>query len=203
MARADRRELIERAATELFAARGYQGTSIDEIARRSGITAPVVYDHFASKLDLHRHLLERHYAELREVWATHLAGDDPLGVRLPRALDAWFAYVESHPYAWRMAFEETTGDPQVAAVHREIRERSRAALLPAFAREEGATTIAGSSDPEAIEMAWEVVRAVLQGLAIWWHDHQHIPRARLVEVAMNTIWVGWAQVQQGKAWSPP
>ncbi len=44
----ERRELIEAAASELFAQRGYTATSIDEIARRSGVTAPVVYDHFAS-----------------------------------------------------------------------------------------------------------------------------------------------------------
>ena len=56
---AARRELIERAATEVFAERGYAGASIDEIARRSGVTPPVVYDHFASKLALFTRLLER------------------------------------------------------------------------------------------------------------------------------------------------
>jgi len=89
-----RRELIEEAASELFAQRGYAGTSIDEIARRAGVTAPVVYDHFASKLDLHRRLLERHYAELRALWREQLAGDDPPTQRIPRAIDAWFTYVE-------------------------------------------------------------------------------------------------------------
>ena len=47
-----RRELIEQAAGEVFADRGYHGASIDEIARRSGVSPPVVYDHFESKQDL-------------------------------------------------------------------------------------------------------------------------------------------------------
>ena len=51
--------MIERAATQVFAERGYQGAGMDEIARRSGVTPPVLYDHFDSKLDLHRRLLER------------------------------------------------------------------------------------------------------------------------------------------------
>src|SRR5918999_4414557 len=94
-----RRETIEVAATEVFAERGYQGASIDEIARRSGVTPPVVYDHFTSKLDLHRRLLERHYADLRGIWREHLFTDDPPAQRISRAFDAWFAYVETHPYA--------------------------------------------------------------------------------------------------------
>ena len=46
-----------------------------------------------AELHLHLHLLERHYAELREIWREHLAGDAPLAQRMPRAFDAWFAYL--------------------------------------------------------------------------------------------------------------
>src|SRR5918999_4336747 len=101
-----RRETIEVAATEVFAERGYQGASIDEIARRSGVTPPVVYDHFASKLALHRRLLERTRDELLAMWREQLAGDEPAEQRIPRALDAWARYVEGHPYAARMYFQE-------------------------------------------------------------------------------------------------
>jgi len=86
--RLNRREVIERAASEVFAERGYHGASLDEICRRSGVTPPVLYDHFASKLDLHKHLLERTRDELLQVWREHLAGDEPAAVRIPRALDA-------------------------------------------------------------------------------------------------------------------
>src|SRR3954464_9370214 len=107
-----RRDVIERAATEVFAEHGYHAASMGEIARRSGVTVPVVYDHFASKQELHRRLLERHFAELRAVWGAHL-GDAPREQRMAGALDAWFGYVETHPFAWRMLFRETTGDPEV------------------------------------------------------------------------------------------
>ncbi|MFL5957177.1 MAG: TetR family transcriptional regulator, partial [Solirubrobacterales bacterium] len=40
-----RRERIHAAASELFAARGYAATSIDQIAAAAGVTAPVIYDH--------------------------------------------------------------------------------------------------------------------------------------------------------------
>jgi AcrR family transcriptional regulator len=197
----ERREIIEQAATEVFAERGYQSASIDEIARRSGVSAPVVYDHFASKLDLYGRLVERHFADLRAIWREQLAGDDPPQQRTARAFDAWFAYVQAHPFAWRMLFRDTTGDPAAQAVHAEVAARSRAAALPLLAREPGAGNIAGP-DAEAMDMAWEVFRAVLQGLALWWYEHQHVPREQVVATAMNALWLGFERVSAGERWTP-
>jgi AcrR family transcriptional regulator len=178
----------------VFAERGYRGASMDEIARRSGVSAPVVYDHFASKKDLHRRLLESHFADLREVWRENMRGDDPPEKRVARSFDAWFGYVESHPYAWRMLFSETTGDPEVEAVHREVAAESRALVLPLLARE------TGPSDELMVEMAWEAMRGVLQGLALWWYEHREVPRAQVVAVAMNVLWVGFEGVLEGDVW---
>jgi AcrR family transcriptional regulator len=202
LSKEERRDVIERAAAELFAERGYRGASMDEIARRAGISAPVVYDHFASKADLHVHLLERHYAGLREVWREHLAGDDPVQERMARAFDAWFHYLEGHPYAARLLFADTTGDPEVAARHREVQARSRTLALPFLAREPGAERIAGSADAVAMDMAWEVFRAVLQGLALWWNEHPQVSREQVVATAMNALWIGFDRVRRGERWEP-
>jgi len=196
-----RREVIERAATEVFAERGYHGASIDEIARRSGVSPPVVYDHFESKRDLHTRLLERHLADLRRIWREQLLGEDPQEQRIARAFDSWFAYVQTHPYAWRMLFHDTTGDPDMRAIHNEIRIQSRAALLPLLAHELGGESIAGSAEEE-LEMTWELLRSALQGLASWWYDHQHVRRAQVVAIAMNGLWMGLERVRRGERWQP-
>lgn len=193
-----RREVIARAATEVFGERGYHGASIDEIARRSGVSAPVVYDHFASKQELHERLLERTRDELLEVWREHLAGDEPAGVRIPRALDAWTRYIEANPYAARMFFRETTGDPAVQAIHRRVQAEARAALGRIVGGEAGAEHIAGSTDALALEMAAEVVRAGLTGLAIWWTEHPQVPREQVVRTAVNVIWIGFERVRRGE-----
>jgi len=200
MSAAARREVIERAATEVFAEHGYQGASMDEIARRSGVTPPVVYDHFASKLDLHKRLLERTRDELLEMWRHELQVDEPAEARIPRALDAWARYVESHPYAARMYFQEPSGDPAARAVHEEVRAPARAALAAILAREPGAENIAGGEDYE-LEMAAEVMRAGLTGLAIWWTEHPEVPRERIVETAVNAIWIGFERVRRGERWT--
>ena len=81
---AARRALIEQAATEVFAERGFHAAQMDAIARRAGVTVPVVYDHFESKQGLYRALLERHYAQLRESWQRHLDDAAPAPQRMAR-----------------------------------------------------------------------------------------------------------------------
>jgi AcrR family transcriptional regulator len=191
----ERREVIELAATEVFAERGYGGASVDEIARRSGVSAPVVYDHFASKAELHRRLLERHRDELVAVWREHLLTDEPPERRIPRAIDAWARYVEAHPYAWKMLFRETSGDREAEAVHREVLAGSRALLAPLVSAQPG-----GAGLPHA-EMAAELIRSALTGLALWWQDHPDVPRSDIVSTAVNVLWVGFERLGRGERWT--
>jgi AcrR family transcriptional regulator len=202
MTAAARREVIEAAATELFAQRGYHGAAMEEIAQRSGVSVPVVYEHFASKKELHRRLLERHFSELRALWREQLRHEGAPSERVPQMLDAWFGYVQEHPYAWRMLFADTTGDAEVQALHREIAAQSRALLVPLLAGQPGSTRIAGSAQLESLDMLWEVLRAVLQGLALWWYDHQQVARERIVATAMNALWIGYERVLAGEVWRP-
>jgi AcrR family transcriptional regulator len=199
MPAAERREVIVRTATEVFAERGYDGASIDEIARRAGVSAPVVYDHFASKQDLYERLLERTRDELLEVWRDHLFTDEPAEVRIPRAIAAWAEYVQANLDASRMYFRDATGIPAVQAFHREIHAQARAALGTILGREQGAANIAGAGDAEALEMAAEVMRAGLAGLALWWSEHPHVPREQIVTAAVNVLWVGFERVRAGDA----
>jgi AcrR family transcriptional regulator len=201
MSAAERRETIEAAATELFSERGYRKASIEAIARRSGVTPPVIYDHFSSKQDLYRRLLERHFAELRGIWREHFPGEGPLRERIARSLDAWFGYVETRPFAGRMLFRDTSADPEVAALHAAVAAQSRNAVMQLFAGEPGAAALAGSVAGEGLEMAWVVLRGVLQGLAIWWTDHPEVPRERVVATAMNALWIGFERAQAGEAWT--
>lgn len=193
---AERRERIERAATEVFAERGYGGASTSAIAERAGISVPVLYDHFASKLELHRWLLEHTRNELLELWQREFFTDEPAAVRIPRALHAWAGYVESHPYAARMFFRDTSGDPEAEAVHREIQAQARVALGVVLGREPGAEHLGGQV---RLEMAAEVLRAGLSGLAVWWSEHPGVAREEIVAVALGVVWTGFERTLDADA----
>jgi AcrR family transcriptional regulator len=193
----ERREVIERAAADVFAQRGYHGTTMAQIARASGVTVPVIYDHFPSKVALHRRLLERTSEELVAMWRTALAADVPADRRIAHALDAWASYVQTHPYAPRMYFTETTGDPEIRALHRQIQEQGLHALGAILAGDPDAARVAAGQDPLAFEMAAEVMRAGLTGLAAWWAEHPEVPRERIVETAINVLWTGIERLRPG------
>lgn len=57
-------QAIERAARKLFASRGFDQTSIDDIAARAGVAKGAVYHHFASKAEIFTRVLDRIQGEL-------------------------------------------------------------------------------------------------------------------------------------------
>jgi hypothetical protein len=74
--------------------------------------------------------------------------------------------------------------------------------MPLVAGMPGTLDLSDSAAAETLDMVWEVLRGVLQGLAMWWYEHPHVPREQVVAVAMNTLWVGFERVQLGEAWRP-
>jgi len=172
---AERRARIEEAGARLFAERGYAETTVEEIVAAAGVTKPMLYRHFESKRDLHLALLERHRDALAAAALDrYVAAGGDLEASLPAMLDAWFAHVEEHPYTWRLLFRDTTGDPQVLALHAELQRRQRAADV-ALIRE-----FAPHLSQAELEPLGEIVRSSLTGLALWWLDHPTTPRAVLV-----------------------
>jgi AcrR family transcriptional regulator len=197
MSAGERRAQIEAEAAAVFAERGYHGATIDEICRRCGITPPVLYDHFPSKLALHKHLLEKTRDELLAMWREQLGGDESPQGRFARAIDAWAAYVQAHPYVPRLFLAEPTGDAEAEAVHHQVRAQSQAALGAILGE---TTRWAGADDRAANEMAAEVMRSGLAGLAIWWSHHPDVPREQIVTTAVNMLWIGLDRLRGGEAW---
>ena len=58
MPREQRRAQLLELATKLFTERGFQGTSMDDIASAAGVTKPVLYQHFSSKEELYGVVIE-------------------------------------------------------------------------------------------------------------------------------------------------
>lgn len=176
----ERRALIEQAATELFAQRGYAATTVEDIARAAGVTKPMLYRHFESKQELCIALLDRHRDELV---AAPLAVFDPDAEdhrgQLLAMIEAWLEHTRRHPDATRLLFVPISGDAEVEQVQRELHARQRStqtALLREFAP--------GMDDAEA-EPIGELSRAGLAAIALWWLEHPEVPREVPVRVLLR------------------
>jgi AcrR family transcriptional regulator len=121
------------AAFELFLEHGYEGTSMDAIARAAGVTKPVVYDCFPSKQQLFNALLrreeERVLAEVTAALGTATDLSDPERT-LTEGITAFLRAVAASPQAYRVIFlGEGAGN---AAVTRRV-QRGREQQVEAVA----------------------------------------------------------------------
>ena len=100
----ERREQLLHVAIETFARQGYHGTSMNDVALAAGVTKPVLYQHFASKRELYRALLEAVGERLiAEITAATL--DAPDGrAQTERGFRAYFTWVHGDPDAFRLLF---------------------------------------------------------------------------------------------------
>jgi AcrR family transcriptional regulator len=180
--KAERRRVIEDAASALFAEHGYAEARLEDIAAAAGVTKQLLYQHFRSKKELHMALLAKHRDGVLGRLAAGMSRPGPLYDRIRRTTDDWFAYVEENPYASRMLFQDVTGDPDVQAFHSELHAAARAANA-ALLRAEPSLEI----PEERLEPLAEFIRSAITGLALWWGEHPEVPRATVVDVAVHAL----------------
>jgi AcrR family transcriptional regulator len=103
------RDRILTEAERLFAARGFAGTSLRQVADAVGVTPPNLYNHFRSKRALYESVLDRGIAPLMEILGRSQAENwsEPATVRM---LEDVFSYLDRTPHLPRLVyFEMLTG----------------------------------------------------------------------------------------------
>jgi AcrR family transcriptional regulator len=176
----ERRALVAAAAAARFAERGYDATTLDEIAADAGVTKPILYRHFGSKKELYLALLEQHRDDLPTfLSAAAAAGPEPT---IEAVLDNWLAYAKRNSHGWRMLFRDRGGDAEIHALREETTRRAREVLV---------AWLASRPEPriprEQLEPTAEILRAGLAGLVLWWIEHPDVPRAHLVAAASRIV----------------
>src|ERR1700712_4156722 len=71
-----RREQLIAIGRALFAEKGYDGASIEEVSARAGVSKPVVYEHFGGKEGLYAVVVDREMADLLERLSSSMAHGD-------------------------------------------------------------------------------------------------------------------------------
>lgn len=185
---ARRRQLLA-AAQAVFVAQGYHAAAMDDIAERAGVSKPVLYQHFPSKLELYLALLDVHAEAL--VAKVHEALDSTTDnrQRVEASVQAYFDFVDGEGTpgegAFRLVFEsDLRNDPAV---------RERVERMTARCTEAIAETIAhdtGYREEEAV-----LLSVALSGLAEisarWWLDSgERVPKERAVELLVGLVWRG-------------
>lgn len=187
--RSARRQQLLAAAQEVFVANGYHAASMDDIAERAGVSKPVLYQHFPSKLELYLALLDQHVQVLGAQVRTALEATEDNHQRVDGCIKAYFDFVDDPGGAFRLVFEtDLRSEPAV----RERVERSLQISIDALA-----DTIARDTGLDRAEA--ELLSCGLAGLAEvsarWWLDSDgpngaRIDKDRAIALLSGLAWRG-------------
>ena len=190
-----RREKLVEAATQVFAERGFEGARVEQIADAADVSPGLLYRHFEGKQELYTEILQLANRELMSHLAQAAAPGLPTIDRVRSGLDAFFSFVEDHRQLWQMLMKDVL-EPDIADIREDVTRRSVQAVAMLAAQDyEG-----GGDMPHEVELegvAVQVVGAAVS-LASWWNDHPELPRAMMVNLAMEVLWVGLERARSGE-----
>jgi TetR/AcrR family transcriptional regulator len=171
----ERRASVLGAACGLFANRSYRGTTTADIARKAGVTEPVLYRHFPSKRALYLACMDWSWEQVKALWAERLAEEPDPALWLSAMGRAFREAEAEHPLVspmWIQALAESSEDPEIAAYMREHMREVHDYVAAVIRRAQKAGGIAAQRDPEAeawifialglLTMADEVIGTFLQ-----------------------------------------
>jgi len=117
-----RRQLLD-VALARFAANGFSGTSMDDVAEAAGVTKPVLYQHFGSKRQLFLELLDDVGAQLVAAIGDATAGADGPRQQVEAGFGAYVRLVAEHPDAFSLLFGSgARRDPEFADAVRRVED---------------------------------------------------------------------------------
>lgn len=106
MTSAARREQLLQVGRALFAERGFEATSVEEIAAKASVSKPVVYEHFGGKEGLYAVIVDREMQRLLGTIEGALTGDRPRRL-LEQAALALLTYIEEDTDGFRILVRDS------------------------------------------------------------------------------------------------
>lgn len=110
MTGAARREQLVAVGRSVFAAKGIDGTSVEELAATADVSKPVVYEHFGGKEGLYAVVVDRELRALTEGTTTALTAGGTDRETIERAALALLDYIEGSPDGFRILVRDVSGE---------------------------------------------------------------------------------------------
>lgn len=185
MPRQQRRALLLSAARAGFTERGYHATAMDDIAERAGVSKPVLYQHFDSKLDLYLAITREVSGEIVTMVEDALSSTDDNAARIVACLTSFFTSIDQPDSGYPLLFSsDLVHEPTVAG----LLDDTRRACGEAIGR-----VLATDTDlsPQECVLIGTTVAGLAQTAAQHWFAHQHeMSREQAIELVTGLVWRG-------------
>jgi len=125
------RSALVQAARQVFANRGFEGASLDEIAETAGYTRGAIYKHFTNKEDLFFAVVEAFNTDILDSFAERLEADASSALDNRQTAATWIRALTGHREMWALGLEYSLYEyrnPDVRQRSAEWRAQNRATV---------------------------------------------------------------------------
>lgn len=183
--RDERRAQLLAAALEVFTAAGYHSAAMDEIADRAGVSKPVLYQHFPSKLDLYLAVLDTHIDSLVFAIQRAIQSTPDNAKRVQATIAAYFDFIEAEGEAFRLLFESDMN------VEPAVRERLNRMTYDCAAAVSAVISIdTGLPQEAAMLLGIGLIGSAQVTARHWLERDSKLSREQAQSLATNIIWRG-------------
>ena len=185
-----RRAQLLDVSRKLFAEKGFDGTSVEEIAARAEVSKPVVYEHFGGKEGVYAVVVDREVQGLTGALTGALEGGGHPKVLVERTALALLSYIESNEAGFRIlvrdspvaqatgTFSSLIGDVATQVEH----------LLADQFKKQGL-------DPKTAPIYAQMLVGMVALTGMWWLEERKPKREEVAAHLVNLAWNGLAHLE--------
>ena len=185
LSRSARRLQLMSAAKSAFVTQGYHAAAMDDIADRAGVSKPVLYQHFPSKLELYLALLNESADEMVRLVRVALGATTDNHERVNNAVAAYFTFVADNGQAYRLIFEsDLRGQLEVERIVERATDDCISAITDTITADTGV-------DVERARLLASGMVGLSQVSARYWlQQSPHVSRPEAIELLSTLMWRG-------------
>ena len=206
MSASERREQLIAVARGLFAERGFDATSVEEVAARAQVSKPVVYEHFGGKEGLYAVVVDREITTISAAISSAIAdpaagpeagrhgpgGSDASGSAsriAERAALALLSYIEDSPDGFRIL---SAGSDRAAGTYSTLLADVAIEVSGILASQFAAHDL----DPRTAPLYAQMLVGIVAMPAQWWLENRSMSKE---EVAAHMVSLAWNGLRGMKA----
>ena len=185
-----RREQLIQVGRKLFAEKGFEGTTVEEIAHKADVSKPVVYEHFGGKEGLYAVVVDREIRMLLDGITTALTAETTARGLVERAALALLDYIEGSTDGFRILVRDSppgqaTGS--FASLISDIASQVEHILAAEFKRTK--------LDPKTAPIYAQMLVGMVALTGQWWLDSRKFKKADVAAHLVNLSWNGLAGLE--------
>ncbi len=173
----ERRQQLLEAGSRLFAEHAYEEISMQQIAKSAGVSKPLLYHYFPSKIDLFKAAVADKAGELQRLLEPSGEGE-PIE-QLRSILAAYLAWIETNARAWSKLMQSAAALPEAQELIQGFRRHTLETAL---------SSLTGSETPRpALRTAIQGWLGFMDAAILDWVETRELSREQLRELLLTAF----------------